>query len=64
MKDELLQQLMQLDGVTLIEFKNYLREHIIEVCTSNGSNAKIISNNLNEKKFAHTVIIFYVKMDI
>lgn len=36
-----------LDPVTIIEFKNYLIEHLGEICKSKSSNSKIIFNHRN-----------------
>ena len=32
------------DPVTLIEFKNYIIEHLSKICSTKYSNSKIISN--------------------
>lgn len=40
--------LKEFDAVTLIEFKNYLIEHLTEYCEKKNSNSKIISNHINE----------------
>ena len=38
-----------LDPVTIIEFKNYLIENLVGVCSTKDSNSKIISNHKNKK---------------
>lgn len=42
-----------LDAVTIIEFKNYLLEHIIDFCCDKTSNSKIISNHKKEVNFCN-----------
>lgn len=42
--DELIQEF---DPVTLIEFKNYVTEHLSKICSTKYSNSKIISNFKN-----------------
>lgn len=37
-----------LDPVTIIEFKNYLNEHIKDLCSTKNSNSKVISKYKNE----------------
>ena len=37
--------LKDLDPVTIIEFKNYLSEHLINICSSKDSNSKIVSTH-------------------
>lgn len=50
MKNELLQKLLQLDALTLKEFKNYLNENIVSICAAQGSNSKIIYEYSSESK--------------
>jgi len=38
------------DSVTLLEFKNYLKDNLTTICCAKGSNAKIINQNINEPK--------------
>lgn len=40
----------ELDHVTIIEFKNYLNEHLKEIFNIKNSNALIISNNSKQVK--------------
>ena len=39
--DKLIQEF---DPVTLIEFKNYIAEHLSKICSTKNSNSKIVSN--------------------
>lgn len=50
MKNDLLQKLLQLDALTLKEFKNYLNENIVSICSAQGSNSKIIHEYNSESK--------------
>lgn len=40
-----------LDPVTIIEFKNYLIEHLSDICGTKDSNSKIISKFKNEEMY-------------
>lgn len=40
-----------LDAVTIIELKNYLKENLIEFCEAKNSNSKIISNHRGDDVF-------------
>ncbi len=40
-----------LDPVTIIEFKNYIIEHLSDLCSNKNSNSKIISKYRNEEMF-------------
>lgn len=40
-----------LDPVTIIEFKNYIIEHLSDLCSTKNSNSKIISKFKKQKKF-------------
>ena len=40
-----------LDPVTIIEFKNYIIENLMEFCSKKNSNSKIISNHRNDILF-------------
>lgn len=42
MKEDLLQKLLQLDALTLKEFRNYLNQNIVSICSAHDSNSKII----------------------
>lgn len=48
MKEDLLTKLLQLDALTLKEFKDYLIQNIVSICSTHGSNSKIIQE-YNEK---------------
>ncbi len=43
--------LKDLDPVTIIEFKNYIVDHLSELCSTKNSNSKIISNFKTKEKF-------------
>lgn len=43
--------LRDLDPVTLIEFKNYIQEHLSDLCSKKNSNSKVISKFRNEEIF-------------
>lgn len=43
--------LKDLDPITIIEFKNYLVENIVDLCSTKNSNSRIISKARNEKIF-------------
>ena len=45
--EELIQDL---DPVTIIEFKDYIIEHLSDLCSTKNSNSKIIYNFKTEKK--------------
>ena len=45
--EELIQDL---DSVTIIEFKDYIIEHLSDLCSTKNSNSKIIYNFKTEKK--------------
>lgn len=40
-----------LDPVTIIEFKNYIIEHLSDLCSTKNSNSKVISRFRNEEMF-------------
>ena len=40
-----------LDSVTIIEFKNYILEHLSDLCFTKNSNSKVISRFRNEEMF-------------
>lgn len=40
-----------LDPVTIIEFKNYIVEHLSDLCSTKNSNSKVISKFRNEEMF-------------
>ena len=40
-----------LDPVTLIEFKNYIQEHLSDLCSTKNSNSKIISKFRSKELF-------------
>lgn len=40
-----------LDPVTIIEFKNYISEHLSDLCSKKDSNSKVISKFRNEEMF-------------
>jgi len=40
-----------LDSVTIIEFKNYILEHLSELCPTKNSNSKVISKFRNKETF-------------
>lgn len=42
MKEDLLKKLLQLDALTLKQFKDYLIQNIVSICSTHGSNSKII----------------------
>ena len=43
--------LRDLDPVTIIEFKNYIQEHLSDLCSKKNSNSKVISKFRNEEIF-------------
>lgn len=43
--------LKDLDPVTIIEFKNYIIEHLSDLCSTKNSNSKVISKFKNEELF-------------
>lgn len=48
MNVNLMEILKNFDSVTLLEFKNYLKDNLTNICCAKGSNAKIITKNNNE----------------
>ena len=40
--------LKDLDPITIIEFKNYIMNHLSELCSTKNSNSKVISKFKNE----------------
>lgn len=50
MNNNLLKILKEFDSVTLLEFKNYLKDNLMNICCAKGSNAKIINQNINDVK--------------
>lgn len=42
MKKEMFEELLKLDALTLEEFKKYLNNHIVSICSAKGTNSKII----------------------
>lgn len=50
MNIDLIEILKSFDSVTLLEFKNYLKDNLTNICCAKGSNAKIITQNVNEPR--------------
>ena len=48
--DKLMNILCEFDSVTLLEFSDFLKENLVNICCAKGSNAKIINQNINEPK--------------
>ena len=51
----------ELDHVTLIEFKNYLIEHLIEDCLERNSNSKVISSYKKQQYHIYLFSLIYSK---
>lgn len=50
MENELLKNLLELDALTLSEFKDYLNQHIVEICSTHGTNAQIVQEHSKNEK--------------
>ncbi len=52
-----------LDPVTIIEFKNYIIEHLSDLCSTKSSNSKLFLNLKIKKYFVRNVDVNYIRME-